>query len=124
MDRVLLFFELTLFFVIPALFGLLTGFSVRRWAGWSTDWAIAAGSLAFLLCWSGSAILALPRDYYYAAEFLLAAVIGAFTSAGMRRQSKSRIRWAVFGGVIAFGVVVALTFPIETHAVKLEMPRP
>jgi peptidoglycan/LPS O-acetylase OafA/YrhL len=102
--------------------GALTAVLMRWLARWSLGWAAAAGVAVALMFWSSSWQPDLPQPYRAGAVFILALALGAFFFIAMRRQGR-RMRSAIMAGVIAFTAGVALTYPVETHAVKLDMPR-
>ena len=98
--------------------------ALMRWLGrWSLGWAVASGAAVALLLWSSSWQPDLPQPYCSIAAILLALALGAFFFIATRRQGR-RMRSAVIAGLIAFAVTGALTYPVQTHALKLDMPRP
>jgi hypothetical protein len=50
---------------------------------------------------------------------LFGALVFAITRFGFRQDW----RWALFASVVGFGLVLVFFTPIQTHAVKLDMPR-
>jgi len=54
----------------------------------------------------------------------LAALFGALAFAITRFGFRQDWRWALFAALVGFCLVLVLFAPIQTHAVKLDLPRP
>jgi len=114
---------LIIYVVVASAFGALVAALMHRFARWSPGWAVASGAAVALLFWSSSWQGDLPQPYRNITTTILALAIGAFFFIATRRQGR-RMRSAVIAGLIAFAMAGALTYPVKTHAVKLDMPRP
>ena len=119
----MIWFFLTCYVVMASAFGAVVAALMHWLARWSPGWAVASGVAVALFCWSSSWQSNLPQPYYDITAIILALALGAFFFIATRRQGR-RTRSAIIAGLIAFAVAGALTYPVKTHAVKLDMPRP
>lgn len=53
-----------------------------------------------------------------------AALFGALVFAITRFGFRQDWRWALFAAAVGFALVLFWLAPIQTHAIKLDMPRP
>ena len=54
----------------------------------------------------------------------LAALFGALVFAITRFGFRQDWRWALFAALVGFCLVLVLLVPVQTHVIKLDMPRP
>lgn len=103
--------------------GALAAVLLYRFAHWTRAWAISSGAAVILLLLPGGWWFGLPRNYAQITSVALAALFGGFVFIASRRQGR-RLRAALIASLIGFGIMAVFNYPIETHPVKLDMPRP
>jgi hypothetical protein len=115
--------EWIVYVVIAVVIGVIVAASMYRWAHWKPSWAFGSGVAVALICGLSNLGAGLPPPGAATISIVLAAALGAFFVVASRRQGR-RLRVALIAGAIAFTAAAVLSFPIETHAVKLDMPNP
>jgi hypothetical protein len=101
--------------LLSAALALLLRFLFR----WPWVWAFVAGFALVV------ASTELPIGFWgMVCRFAVNAVVAAISVVMLRRGRGWHWTMALAAGVALFVVLSALNFPIETHAVVMEMPRP
>lgn len=115
--------ELIVYVVISIVIGIVVAAPMYRYAHWSSGWALGSGAAVAVVFGSQSWWSGLVHVYIVAISLILSALLGVFFFVASRRQGR-RIRTAFVASALAFSAAAVLTFPIETHVVKLDMPNP
>lgn len=113
----------SIYFAFAVIVGAGVALVLRRFAYWTPGWATAAAVFTVLTLSPSTWLPALVQGHELLASACAAGLIGVFFAFALRLQGWS-LRTAIIAGIVAALIVGVLTLPIETHAVKLDMPRP
>ena len=101
--------------LLSALLATLLRFLFR----WPWIWALVAGAALVAV----STLLSGSDIWSFLGRFSVDATVAAVSVVMLRRERGWNWPWALAAGIGLLAVLCFLTLPIETHTVRLDMPR-